>query len=670
MANSAFTLSSSVGTDGKSMRATKFQSGHGFSAGSVVRFVQQADGVTGHFALAQADGGVTAEAVGIVESVDAAGNEFTIVYGGEISTANFISVNSTLGVTGSDVWFLDPDVLGGLTNTAPTNSGDIIKPILTLVSGSQDDRGLVTNYIGTHIGGENTVSLDSVHPVGEIIAFAGNTSDVPTGWQLCDGSTVSVIGDYAEYFARVGTKYGYNIELEIVDRGHTGFIGRTGSQEISSTAVPSFCLGFTASAGTTAQVLLNPDTLTGITGGETVGDNTGFPSGLVYSNSTFVSLRHDSGGATYTVNSATIKFVKTPDLRSRTVIGATSDYFGVTGDRRSSGMDGFTAGQIGGAEDAVTVEIADTGSGTHVYSAQASGEASLRQPFMAAHYIIRTTSTAKAALVDGLNVSLADAGLTDHDTTNANDGDIILRDGTSNQFKELKIFDSYPSDQTNLENSFQINSENGYISIGHNGGDFPLHVKNATNAEIRVEDTTNSKRGTFKASDSKVEVSTNSGTDLEIKGAGVIGITDSLSSTRLHKDTIIIDGAVGITGDISSRQGNIFASNGQIYSTAKTYTGDSSFTPDADESNVFIITKTGSGVLTLNSILNDQIGAMYTIILDKASAGNCDLTLNANYKFANGIKPNLLRGSSQRLVISAICVAADSFLCTWAEDFS
>ena len=63
MANSAFTLTSSVGTDGKSMRATKFQSGHGFSAGSVVRFVQQGNGFTGNFALAQANTGISAEAV-------------------------------------------------------------------------------------------------------------------------------------------------------------------------------------------------------------------------------------------------------------------------------------------------------------------------------------------------------------------------------------------------------------------------------------------------------------------------------------------------------------------------------------------------------------------------------------------------------------------------------
>ena len=671
MANSAFTLTSSVGTDGKSMRANKFQASHGFSAGSVIRYVQQADGVTGNFALAQADGGVTAEAVGIVESVDAAGNEFTVIYGGEINTANFISVNSTLGVTGSDVWFLDPDVLGGLTDTAPTNSGDIIKPILTLVSGTQDDRGLVTNYIGTHIGGENTVSLDSVHPVGEIIAFAGNTSDVPTGWQLCDGSTLDVTGDYATYYSRVGTKYGYQAELEIVDRGHSGFGGKTASQEISSTVIPSYIMdgSYAPSAGATGTILVDPDVLTGITGGETVGDNTGYPHGLIYANSTFVTASHATAdGITYTVNSATVKYVKTPDMRSRTFIGATSDFFGTTGGRRSTGMDGFTAGQIGGAEDAVTTESSDSGSGLHVYTAQAAGQASLRQPFMAAHFIIRTTNTAKAALVDGLNVSLADSGLTDHETTNVNDGDFTVYDGTDSKFKELKILDSYPDSPTTFEESFRINSSNGYISVGHNGGDFPLHVKNATNAEIRVEDTTNSKVGTLKASDSKVELSTDSGTDLEIKGAGTIGITDSSTSTRLHKATTTLDGDLGATGSIESRTGNIVAKSGQIYSEVTNQTVSSSLDPDGSNGNLQYITVTGNAC-TINTISNDQAGAMYTLVLNKSGSSNCTLTINSNYKFANGIKPNIIRGDSN-VVISALCVSADEFLCTWAEDFS
>ena len=158
MAGSAFNLTTGIGSDGKSTRATKTQIGHGFSAGSVLKYVQNALGNTGDFQLAQADSTTNAEVVGVVESVSS--NEFTIVYQGEIDTSNFgADVGGPL--TLSDVWFLDSSTNGGLTAYAPTNGGNVVKPIITLVSGANDDIGLVTNFIGTVIGGENTVRSDS-----------------------------------------------------------------------------------------------------------------------------------------------------------------------------------------------------------------------------------------------------------------------------------------------------------------------------------------------------------------------------------------------------------------------------------------------------------------------------------------------------------------------------
>jgi len=49
---------------------------------------------------------------------------------------------------------MDAGVSGGLTATAPVSAGSVVKPIITLVSGSDNDIGLVTNYVGTVIGGE------------------------------------------------------------------------------------------------------------------------------------------------------------------------------------------------------------------------------------------------------------------------------------------------------------------------------------------------------------------------------------------------------------------------------------------------------------------------------------------------------------------------------------
>jgi microcystin-dependent protein len=46
-------------------------------------------------------------------------------------------------------------------------------------------------------------------PVGTIIAFAGDTSKIPDGWELCDGEAVPRTGKYAALYAVIGTAWGY-----------------------------------------------------------------------------------------------------------------------------------------------------------------------------------------------------------------------------------------------------------------------------------------------------------------------------------------------------------------------------------------------------------------------------------------------------------------------------
>ena len=45
-------------------------------------------------------------------------------------------------------------------------------------------------------------------PVGSVMAFAGDTSKIPEGWLLCDGSEVSRSA-YAALYAAIGTAWGY-----------------------------------------------------------------------------------------------------------------------------------------------------------------------------------------------------------------------------------------------------------------------------------------------------------------------------------------------------------------------------------------------------------------------------------------------------------------------------
>jgi len=63
-------------------------------------------------------------------------------------------------------------------------------------------------------------------------------------------------------------------------------------------------------------------------------------------------------------------------------------------------------------------------------------------------------------------------------------------------------------------------------------------------------------------------------------------------------------------------------------------------------------------------------GGMYSLILDnRGNATNLTLTIGTQYRFANGIQPNIVR-AGKVLAISAVCLAASWLLCTWAEDFS
>lgn len=54
---------------------------------------------------------------------------------------------------------------------------------------------------------EFTFQLGNCHMIGELIAYAGASSPLPSQWLLCDGSSISRI-DYPDLFAVIGTAYG------------------------------------------------------------------------------------------------------------------------------------------------------------------------------------------------------------------------------------------------------------------------------------------------------------------------------------------------------------------------------------------------------------------------------------------------------------------------------
>jgi len=681
MANSAFNLSSAIGADGRSIRAIKTQAGHGFSAGTVVRYVlNSVDGATGDFQLARADSVVNAEAVGVVESVN--GNQFTIVYQGEINTASFISnPGEIIGLTGSDVWFLDAGCSGGLTAAAPLSAGSVVKPIITLVSGSTDDRGLVTNYVGTVVGGENTVSLDSVHPVGEICPWGGETYNVPDGWQLCDGSTVGT-ATYPEYYTRIGTKYGYWISCDVTftEGEATGF---TQACEAGNTCtdtgigVNASVISYTESSGTTGTLLVDPDYLVGgfSAGGETHTEIS--PHGLIFNAGAMtITVGEDSTGGN--IDAVTVIAAKTPDLRGRHLIGANP------GGGAFGGFDGYTAGQIGGMEDAATTSITDDGGGTEVdvYTGVASSNATLRSPYLAAHHIIRISNMGKAALIG--DVSVNNDGITDHNTPVPTNGDILVY-GTSggvDNYRNVRLFNEYPSTTSELDNfedSFQIKTSSagdagaGAISIGHVSPEQDIHIKHQNSPTIRLQDTSSSDCVLdIYSHQTTAEIRTTSDDGLRLGTNDTVVITINTEADHNQrvdiKEDLSVDGNFGVTGDIECA-GNIKV-DGQAYSPSTLTSGAT--TLNCDNGNSVLIQR--SGDFNIVAVSAHKTGGAYSIICRNTGSTNRNLKYNSGTDptvaglkmyFANNIVPSTVL-AGQQVVISMVSDGTNLY-CTFAD---
>ena len=204
MAYSAFKLQT-ASADGKSIRNNITQATHGFVAGDVVRW----DTATSGFTSAQANSAVNAEVSGVIEKVLST-SQFTLVYQGEIDLTEMADMDDESKV----VYFLSDTSSGKLIDAPPTAGGTVIKPMLTR---TEQNKGLVTNYIGTLIGGEATVSLEGIQPAGVIAPYIGQQNDVPDGWSLCDGNSL-VTTSYPELYSRIGKRYGFLQRIKIARR--------------------------------------------------------------------------------------------------------------------------------------------------------------------------------------------------------------------------------------------------------------------------------------------------------------------------------------------------------------------------------------------------------------------------------------------------------------------
>ena len=483
MSQSHIKLTGGAGT-GKSLRATITQAGHGFKAGQAIRFNRSSATGSGtdKYYAAIANNAENSEVVGVVASAGA--NTFVLVYTGEIDSSAF---DPNFAITDNDVFFLSETTDGKLTSTPPSEAGSVIKPVLVRTN---DDICIVTNYIGTIIGGSSTVSLNGIQPVGTIEPYAGTLEDVPETWSACNGDPLSTT-IYPSLYNRLGKRYGYHIK--ITDGGISGDIA-VGNRIRQGSSISGIITSVT-----TGSMEVDVDYLAANTDGSYTQHTDEFFVGLgqsliidnevasnrVGSIKTYVPRTSDPVTLTnYSIS--TINFRK-PDLRGKFVIGA-ADSGNATA--ISVPAPGFDLGQLGGDYDN------ETGGGAgSVQGLGGSDSLNNVPPYQSLNWIIKTESNAPAALIDNITAQISIPDLIDvvAPPDQAQSGDILMFDSTNvggAKYYPYRIFDGYPA--TNA--IFNIGNISGDASVRFGGSstrafDIDLEViqPDATNRQFSVK---------------------------------------------------------------------------------------------------------------------------------------------------------------------------------------
>lgn len=370
----------------RTLKETITQISHGFLPGQVVRY----NTVLSKYVLAQADNTANAEVVGVIaETPD--NDTFEVIYSG------YIDLPTSFAGVSYPVLFLSADTAGGLTFSPPSYVGGVVKPVVTRNSNGQGH--IVTNYLGTQIGGSSTVAIEEIQPVGTIMPFAGNV--IPNTWLSCDGASYST-STYGELYDKLlftggdrAPMYGHVVTLTTnTNIFSVGDSVRSGGSD-TAPAILGKVITVTGTPNQTLVVQVQP-----------LYNST--TKRFEFPNKVFLPGPANKIGNTtsFSITAVSITHFNSPDLRGRFPIGVNSTT--IADSESDTGFSsiisaGYTLGVFGGQE-SVPAPVTGVAAGSvNVVAQFTSNLMANMPPFLATQYIIKARPYAKAALLDGID---------------------------------------------------------------------------------------------------------------------------------------------------------------------------------------------------------------------------------------------------------------------------
>ena len=604
-----------------------------FVAGDAIRY----DIPSSTWVKAQADSAENSEVAGVVSA--ASFNTFDLTYSG------FIQVSALSGVS-APVLFLDSTIAGGLTTSPPSAIGTVIKPVLTKTTNGAGY--IVTNYLGTQIGGSSTVAIDEIQPVGTVVPFAGSV--IPDSWLECNGASYAVSaypnlyaklqysgGDRQPAYGSVCTLNMHSTSSAVTSSAAVGNIAYINNRTSTASGVTPTYLAHDF----VAQVVrVEPNTLyiqilpkynsttKSFSYPNTTITEANYTGGLYSTLSLYSSLTSTTNLSTAAlVNESTLTHFNTPDLRGRFAIGANTTAIGdsETETLNNSAISGiYSIGSEGGEEkNSLPTAGAATSTGTNCVANVANNLLNNIPPYTVVRYIIKASPYTRAAIIDGIDIPYTSLLVSD-----LRDGS--LRPGGSGEDLVFKTNDGSSGVERMRLTNTPTNAAPGSLVVGESS---LMSGYNTAYRLLDVAKTTGDGGGVVVTR--SASVSLESGVD-ESSGSGIIGtrtthplifrtnttermrvdangqanIRSTVNSTSTTTGGLTLGGGLGMASNLTvgggiSTAGGITASRLNV-STAGIFTRATGNGLDTNGN----ITMNGGGVFSITSSGNNNVMTM------------------------------------------------------------